>query len=53
MRVELAQARAYLEALRVQVSPVIDATLDQPGDASQVVDHEVATEKRKGLPMGW
>lgn len=53
MRVERAQARAFLEALRIQVSPVIDGTLDQPGDASQVVDHEVATEKREGLPMGW
>src|SRR6266516_2130505 len=42
VRVERAQAREYLKALRVQVAPVVDGALGQPGDASQVVDHEAA-----------
>src|SRR5260370_40690095 len=53
MREHRSQAGQNLEALRVQIAPVEDGALGQPGDASQVVDHEAATKKCEGVLLGW
>ena len=53
VRVERAQAREDQESLRVQVAPVVDGTIGQPGDTSQIIDHEATAEKREGISAGW
>ena len=52
MRKERAQSGEDQEALRIQVAPVVDGALGQPGDPNQVVNHEAGAEKREGLPLG-
>src|SRR5438270_11161414 len=49
MREEGAQTRQNLEALGIQVAPVEDGTLREPGDAFQVTHHEATAKERERI----
>src|SRR5438270_7669553 len=49
VRKEGAQSRQNLEALGIQVAPVDDGTLYQPGDSFQVTHHEAAAKERERI----